>query len=351
MMGQMDDWHDLAAIIQRLEQYLAERIDGFRGPVRLERLPGGQSNPTYRLVTPTRTYAMRCKPGTAARLLPSAHAIEREFEVQSALAASEVPTARMYCLCEDESIIGRSFYVMDLVRGRIFWRPDLPELAPVERGAIYAEMNRVIAALHRCDFTALGLGKYGKPGNYFARQIVRWSRQYRASETQRIEAMERLIEWLPAHVPQERDASTAIVHGDFRIDNLIFHATEPRILAVIDWELSTLGHPLADFAYHTLPWSLHHDLDAGLAGIDLKQRGIPSEPEYWATYLQAAGLRVVGDRRFYLVYNLFRMASILQGIARRAQDGTASSAQAAEVARSARPRAELAWQLAQQIGD
>jgi aminoglycoside phosphotransferase (APT) family kinase protein len=329
-----------------LEVYLREHIDGCTGPLRLERFPGGQSNPTFKLTTPGGCYAMRCKPAPRDKLLPSAHAIEREYRVQAALAASAVPVPRMYCLCEDETIIGRAFYVMELVAGRIFWESELPEVSPRERAAIYDEMNRVIAALHSVDYLALGLVDYGKPGNYFARQIDRWTRQYRASATERIEAMDRLIDWLPPHVPAESEPPTRIVHGDFRLDNLIFHPSEPRVLAVIDWELSTLGHPLADFAYHIMNWYVPPEHSHGMAGLDLQVLGIPSAQQHWSSYLQRTGLRIAADPRFYLIYNLFRSAGILQGIAKRAQEGTAASAQAAEVAKSTRPLAELAWQLA-----
>jgi aminoglycoside phosphotransferase (APT) family kinase protein len=333
--------------LDRLEAHLRGRIAGFDGPLSVQRFTGGQSNPTFKLITPRRSYAMRCKPGSAAKLLPSAHAIEREFRLQTALAASEVPVARMHYLCEDEAVIGCAFYVMDFVAGRIFWEQSLPELSKTERGAVYDEMNRVIAALHRIDYTALGLADYGKPGNYFARQIDRWSRQYRASQTENIEAMDRLIDWLPAHIPPEPEPPTSIVHGDFRLDNLIFHPSEPRALAVIDWELSTLGHPLADFAYHTMSWHIPPDRFRGIAGLDLAALGIPREAEYWAAYLRRTGLQVAADRNFYLAYNLFRSAGILQGIAKRVQEGTASSASAADVGKSARPMAELGWHFAQ----
>ncbi len=335
--------------VGRLEAYLRERMDGLTGPLRLERLPGGQSNPTFKVTSPGGCYAMRCKPAPAARLLPSAHAIEREYRVQAALAGTEVPVPRMFCLCEDESVIGRAFYVMELVAGRIFWDPRVPGVSPPERAAIYDEMNRVIAALHRVDYLALGLADFGKAGNYLARQIERWTRQYRASETERIEAMERLIEWLPQHVPRESDPPTRIVHGDFCLDNLIFHPSEPRIVAVIDWELATLGHPLADFAYHAMSWYVPPEHNRGMAGYDLDALGIPNIEEYWAKYLRRTGLVVAADRRFYLVYNLFRSAGILQGIAKRVQEGTAASPRAAEIARSTRPLAELAWTLAREM--
>lgn len=313
----------------------------------MERFPGGQSNPTFKLLTPEARYAMRCKPGPAANLLPSAHAIEREYRVQAALAGSEVPVARMDYLCEDEQIIGRAFYVMDFVDGRIFWDQALPELPKAQRTAVYEEMSRVIAALHRLDSAALGLADYGKPGNYFARQIARWSRQYRACQTEVIEAMERLIEWLPQQIPADANPPTSLVHGDFRLDNLIFHPIEPRVIAVIDWELSTLGHPLADFGYHAMSWRIPHDLFRGIAGLDLQSLGIPLEGEYWASYLRRSGTPMAGYRSFYVAYGLFRSAAILQGIAKRAEDGIAASTQARSVGQAARPMAELAWSIAQ----
>jgi aminoglycoside phosphotransferase (APT) family kinase protein len=333
--------------VARLEVYLSEHLEGFAGPLRIEKFPGGQSNPTFKLLTSSRTYAMRCKPGAAAELLPSAHAIEREFRVQSALAGSDVPVAAMYLLCEDEAVIGRAFYVMEFVEGRIFWEQGLPDLSKAQRAAIYDEMNRVIAALHRVDHEAIGLGDYGKPGNYLARQIDRWTRQYRASQTETIDAMDRLIDWLPVHVPSESNPPTSIVHGDFRIDNLIFDPSEPRVRAVIDWELSTLGHPIADFAYHAMSWRIPPDRYRGIAGLDLRGLGIPTEQEYWSRYLERTGLQLAGSPDFYLAYNLFRAAGILQGIAKRVHDGTAAGTHAADLARSTRPMAELGWQFAQ----
>ena len=339
-----DDPTDTAA----LEAYLREHIAGFAGPVRVSRFKGGQSNPTYLLGTPQRQYVMRSKPAPVAQLLPSAHAVEREFRLQSALAGSTVPVAGMHCLCEDESVIGRAFYVMDFVEGRIFWEQSLPGMEAAERGALYDELNRVIAALHGVDFAALGLADYGKAGNYFSRQIDRWGRQYRASETATIEAMDRLIEWLPRHIPQEENPQVSLVHGDYRIDNVIFHPTEPRILAVIDWELSTLGHPLADFAYHLMSWHIAPGgMMRGLDGLDLQALGIPGESAYIAAYERRIGRSVAGDWNYYLAYNLFRIAAILQGIAKRVDEGTASSPQAAEYGRQARPLAELGWQFAQ----
>lgn len=333
---------------EALESYLAGHIEEFRGPVTITRFKGGQSNPTYLLETPTRRYVLRTKPGLRSTLLPSAHAIEREFQVQSALAGSDVPVARMYCLCEDESIIGRAFYVMGHIEGRIFWDQSLPDSSPAERAALYDELNRVISALHRLDPNTVGLSAYGKPGNYFARQIERWTRQYAASRTIPIDAMDRLIDWLPVHIPVD-DHLVSLVHGDYRIDNVIFHPTEPSILAVIDWELSTLGHPMADFAYHLMSWYVRPGVFSGLAGLDLASLGIPSEAAYTRAYEQRSGRTAPGDWNFYIAYNLFRSAAIVQGIAKRVQTGTASSARAIECGRQAEPLAELGWSFAQRV--
>jgi len=335
--------------VAALETYLRAAIPGFAGPVTVTRFKGGQSNPTYLLATPAHQYVMRCKPAPVAQLLPSAHAVEREYRLQRALAGSAVPVARMHCLCEDEAVIGRAFYVMDFVEGRIFWEQSLPGMEPGERTAIYDELNRVIAALHAVDFNALGLADYGKAGNYFSRQVDRWTRQYRASETGRVDAMETLIDWLPRHIPQEEVPQVSLVHGDYRIDNVIFHPTEPRILAVIDWELSTLGHPLADFAYHLMSWHIvPGGALRGLAGLDLEALGIPRQSDYTAAYEQRIGRSAAGDWNYYLAYNLFRIAAILQGIAKRVQEGTASSPQAAEYGRQVQPLAELGCRFAGQ---
>jgi aminoglycoside phosphotransferase (APT) family kinase protein len=293
---------------------------------------------------------MRAKPGPAAKLLPSAHAIEREYRVMDALAATDVPVARMLALCEDESVIGRAFYVMEFVEGRVLWDPSLPGMTPAERAAIYDETNRVIAALHTVDVEAAGLSSYGKPGNYFERQIGRWSKQYVASQTEKIDAMDRLIDWLPQHVPSSAAAKVSVVHGDFRLDNLIFHPNEPRVLAVLDWELSTLGDPLADFAYHCMAWHVDPSQFRGIAGLDWTALGIPDEAAYVARYCERTGLNIEGDWNFYLAYNMFRIAAILEGIMKRVVDGTAASAQAIDAGRRARPMAELAWQYAQKVG-
>ena len=332
-----------------LQAYLRDRVEGMDGELRIDRFKGGQSNPTFLLTTPTHRYVLRSKPGPSAELLQSAHAIEREFRVQSALAGSDVPVARMHCLCEEESVIGRVFYLMDHVEGRIFWDQTLPEVGREERSALYDELNRVIAALHMVDMDAAGLSDYGKRGNYFARQIQRWTRQYESTRTVPIASMDRLIEWLPRHVPEDDDR-VALVHGDYRIDNVIFHPTKPRILAVIDWELSTLGHPLADFAYHMMSWHIPPGTLRGLAGVDLAALGIPSEQHYIAAYERRTAARISGDWNFYLAYNLFRLAGILQGIAKRAEDGIASNTQAVEYGRQAAPLAELGWAFAQRAG-
>ena len=336
-----------------LAAWMSAHVEGFAGPLSVEMFKGGQSNPTYKLITPGRTYVMRAKPGPVAKLLPSAHAIEREFAVMRGLHGTDVPVARMHALCEDESVIGRAFYIMEFVEGRVLWDQTLPGMTPAERGAHYDELNRVIAALHKVDCAARGLADYGKPGNYFERQIGRWSKQYLASVTQPIAEMDRLIEWLPTHMPASArdDGLTAIVHGDYRLDNVIFHPSQPRILAVLDWELSTLGHPLADFSYHCMAWHIPPGSFRGIGGVDLASLGIPSEQDYIRRYCERTGLatpeQLAPDWNFYLAYNMFRIAAILQGIAKRVEAGTASSAQARASGAGARPMAELAWSFAQ----
>jgi aminoglycoside phosphotransferase (APT) family kinase protein len=330
-----------------LERYMREHVEGFSGSLTIEQFNGGQSNPTFKLTAEGKSYVLRRKP--PGKLLPSAHAVDREYKVISALAATDVPVARTYCLCLDDSVIGTIFYVMDCVEGRVLWDPALPGMQPAGRRSIFAEMNRVIAALHKVDYAAVGLADYGKPGNYFARQIDRWSKQYKASETEKIEAMDKLIEWLPNNIPQGDE--TSIVHGDYRLDNMIFHATEPRVLAVLDWELSTLGHPLADFSYHLMTWRLSPSEFRGLRGEDLKALGIPGEQEYLDMYCRRVGRSNVDLRQwnFYMAYNMFRMAGILQGIMARAVQGNASSAQAVEAGKRARPMAEMGWKQVEKI--
>lgn len=339
--------------VERLEAWLRERLPGFEGPLSVEQFKGGQSNPTYKLITPSRAYVMRSKPGPAAKLLPSAHAIEREFRVMSALALTGVPVARMHVLCEDESVIGRAFYVMEFVAGRVLWDQSLPGMTNEQRGAIYDEMNRVIATLHSVDVKAVGLADYGKPGNYFTRQIGRWSKQYLASVTEDIPAMNRLIDWLPANMPASAQDETqvSVVHGDYRLDNLIFHPEQPRITAVLDWELSTLGHPLADFSYHCMAWHIPPGTFRGIGGLDHAALGIPSEREYIRRYCERTGRgtpdELLADWNFYLAYNLFRLAAITQGIAKRVVDGIAASAQAKATGAATSKLADMAWQFAQ----
>jgi aminoglycoside phosphotransferase (APT) family kinase protein len=331
--------------LTRLAAWLRTNVAGFEGgeDLKVAQFKGGQSNPTFLLQAGERKLVLRRKPpGT---LLPSAHAVDREFRVISALAGTDVPVARAHALCTDDSVIGTMFYVMDCVEGRILWDAALPGMAPAERGAMYDEMNRVVAALHTVDPAAVGLADYGKPGGYFERQTARWAQQYRAAETDRIEAMDSLIDWLPKHIPAGDD--TAIVHGDFRIDNLVFHPTEPKVLAVLDWELSTLGHPMADFAYHCLAWNMPPGKTRGLLGLDLAALGIPSQADYVARYCERTARAPVtsGEWNYYLAFNLFRLAAIAQGIAARALQGNAASAQAVEMGKMARPVADAAWQL------
>ena len=344
---------------EALSSWLCAHIDGFIGPLTIEQFKGGQSNPTYKLNTRTEAYVMRSKPAPAAKLLPSAHAIEREFKVMQALCGSEVPVPRMLALCEDESVIGRAFYIMEFMPGRVLWDPALPGMDAAERAAIFDEMNRIVAALHRVNPAAIGLADYGKPGNYFERQISRWSKQYLASlgdSVEPIAAMDRLMAWLPANMPASArdEGEVAIVHGDFRLDNLVFHPSQARVIAVLDWELSTLGHPLADFSYHCMTWHIQSSAAArGLGGLDLADLGIPPEADYVRRYCERTGradIRLVTqDWNFYLAYNLFRIAAILQGIAKRVSAGTASSSQAREAAAGAKPLAELGWTFAQRL--
>jgi aminoglycoside phosphotransferase (APT) family kinase protein len=320
---------------------------GFQA-VAVEQFKGGQSNPTFKLVTPGKSYVMRAKPGPVAKLLPSAHMIEREFEVMSALAKADIPVPKMIALCNDESVIGRAFFIMEMVEGRVLWDPSLPGFSKSERAAIFDEMNNVIAKLHKVDFASVGLANFGKAGNYFERQIGRWTKQYRASETEKIEAMDKLIDWLPQHIPPGEEVS--VVHGDYRLDNLIFHLTEPRILAILDWELSTLGHPLADFAYHCMAWHVPPNMFRGVAGLPLDELGIPSLKDYIAKYCERTGRRNgIDNFEYYLAYNLFRMAGILQGIMKRVVDGTAASEQAVAMGKAARPLAELGWKVVETL--
>jgi aminoglycoside phosphotransferase (APT) family kinase protein len=330
----------------KLVGWMGENIPAFAGPIEVQQFAGGQSNPTFLLTTPDSRYVLRRKP--PGKLLPSAHAVDREFRVLEALKDTDVPVAHVYALCEDEGIIGSAFYVMDYIHGRIFWDATLPEVPVASRRGIYQEMVRVQAALHSVDYASVGLGDFGKPGNYIERQVARWTQQYRAAQTEKVDAMEHLIDWLPKHIPAGEQVS--IVHGDFRLDNTIFDSDEPRILAVLDWELSTLGHPMVDFAYFCMRYNLPEAEFRGLRGVDTEKLGIPSESECISQYCQLRGLPQVSpqDWTYYLAFCMFRLAGILQGVLARALQGNASSQTALQAGRRARPLAELAWQLVQE---
>ncbi len=331
-----------------LEEYMRSHVEGFAGPLTVRQFKGGQSNPTYRLEAPSGRYVMRRKP--PGKLLRSAHAVDREFRVISALYAADFPVPRPYALCEDDEVVGTMFYLMDFVDGRIFWDLDLPDCAPDERTAIYDNANQVIADLHNYDVSKIGLEDFGKPGNYFARQISRWSKQYVASETREVAAMNRLIDWLPQNIPD--DESVSVVHGDYRLDNMVFHPTEPRVIGVLDWELSTIGHPLGDFTYHLMAWQMPEVGigSTGLAGKDLEHLGIPSEEAYVEMYCRRTGRDGIANRNFYMAYNFFRIAAILQGIAGRVRDGTAASVHAERAELAVRPLAEIGWRFAGKSG-
>jgi aminoglycoside phosphotransferase (APT) family kinase protein len=326
-----------------LEAWMEAHVDGFAGPLTVEQFKGGQSNPTYKLVTPGHAYVLRRKPpGT---LLASAHAVEREYQVMKALGAQGFPVPHMHALCEDDQVLGTVFFVMDFVEGRIFWDAYLPDLAPAERAALYDASNAALAQLHAIDVEAAGLSDYGRPGNYFERQIARWTKQYKAAETTPIAAMDRLIEWLPAHAPAQERIS--VVHGDYRLDNMIFHPTQPRVIAVLDWELSTLGDPLADFTYQLMQWRTPKEIRSGFLGVDLKSLGIPTEAEYVAAYCRRTGRDGIENLDFYFVYNIFRLAGIAQGVYARSVQGNASNERARELGALVAPMADYAWSIAQ----
>jgi aminoglycoside phosphotransferase (APT) family kinase protein len=328
--------------VASLEKFLNFKI------LQIDQFKGGQSNPTYRIsAADQKRYVLRRKP--PGKLLPSAHAVDREYKVIKALHGVGFPVARPYVLCEDESVIGTAFYVMDCVDGRVLWDQSLPGMSASERGAIWDELNRVIAQLHKIDYEAAGLADFGKPGDYVARQVSRWSKQYQASATQKIEAMDNLIAWLPRNIPPA--SATSIVHGDFRLDNVVFHPAEARILAVLDWELSTLGDSLADFSYHCMSWHIPPGQFRGIAGLNLKALGIPGEAEYVAKYCERTGKKAIDPSHwdYYMAYNLFRMAAILQGIAKRVLEGTAASAHAAEAGSRAPLLAGLGWAQVEKI--
>ncbi len=333
--------------VVRLEVYLLKHIKEIEGPIHVERFNDGQSNPTYAITDRNlKKYVLRKKPG--GQLLPSAHAIEREYRVITALRETDVPVPKTYCLCTETDVIGTPFFVMEFVTGRILWDPALPGMTPSERGDIYNEMNRVIGALHRVDVKAVDLTDYGKSGQFFQRQILRWTKQYAAAATETIEAMDRLGAWLASHIPANDE--TKLFHGDLRLDNLVFHPTKPKILAVLDWELSTLGHPFADFAYHALPWRLTAQEFRGMRGTDYIKLGIPTEQEYLKQYCAGVGQPQIDQREweFYLSYSMFRLAAILQGILNRSLAGNASSANAREIGEKARGIANVAWAQVQE---
>ena len=323
-----------------LDGWLAENVGGYKGPLTVLQFKGGQSNPTYRLDTPARSYVMRRKP--FGKLLPSAHAVDREFKVIAALGKQGFPVPKAFALCTDDAVIGAAFYIMSMEEGRVFWDPTLPGQPPDARRKIFISKIETLGKLHTYNPDTIGLGDFGRPGNYFARQVDRWTKQYRASETQHIPEVEKLIEWLPKTVPQQERVS--IVHGDYRLDNMIFHPTEPRVLAVLDWELSTLGDPMADFTYLLMQWTM-----PGLANADLKALNIPSREEAAQIYCNVTG-SAVPDLNWYFSYNLFRLAGITQGIAGRIRDGTAANAKAIESAKRTVPLAKDSWAYAQKAG-
>ncbi|WP_203310925.1 phosphotransferase family protein [Sphingomonas beigongshangi] len=332
--------------LDRLSAWMEANVAGFTGPLRYAKFAGGQSNPTYRLDSPSGAYVLRRKP--FGKLLPSAHAVDREYRLIAGLYPTGFPVARPYALCEDEDVIGAVFYVMALVEGRNLWDGTLPGYTPDQRTGVYNAMVDTLAALHTTDFQTAGLGDYGKPGNYFARQVERWTRQYRASETETMPEVERLIAWLPLTVPDQ--TRTSIVHGDYRIDNMIFHATEPRVVAVLDWELSTLGDPLADFSYFLMSWVTEPEGRSGVKGQTGPETGIPTIEDMVARYCTATGRDGVPDLNWYFAYNLFRLTGIVQGIKKRIVDGTASSAQAERSAAQVYRLAAASWHFAEQAG-
>jgi aminoglycoside phosphotransferase (APT) family kinase protein len=331
--------------VVRLGSWLHDHIVNFEGPFTLTPLEGGQSNPTFKIKSRSHILVLRRKPG--GQLLPSAHAVDREFRVLRALQQTSVPVPHAHAFCEDSTLIGSIFYVMDFIDGRKFLDPRLPGLSSADRAAIFDSLNKTIANLHSANPETIGLNGYGRPGNYVERQIQRWTQQYRSSEPVPIPEMEHLMDWLPRH--RFRNSEAAVVHGDFKMDNVILHKTEPRVIAVLDWELSTLGDPLVDFAYHALPWRISPEVFRGLAGANLKALGVPSEREYLASYCRRIGREPPDDWDFYMVFCMFRIAAILQGVLRRAQDGNAVSSSAIEVGRRGAKIAQQAWDLARTL--
>ena len=331
--------------VGNLQDYMSRHVDGFSGDITLSQFKGGQSNPTYRIDADGQVFVLRRKP--PGELLPSAHAVDREYRVISALGQTEVPVPRTYCLCEDTEVIGTPFYIMEMVQGRVFWDGTLPGMSNEERGSVYRSVNEAMAALHRVDYQAIGLGDFGKVGEYRERQIHRWSKTYRLAEMDPIPEMDHLIEWLPENIPPGDE--TTLIHGDYRLDNMIFHPKEPRVLALLDWELATLGHPVGDFTYTLMGWRLDKNLFRGIAHANLPSLGIPTEDEFIAQYCQSTGRDGIRNLEWYLAYNMFRLAAILQGIALRAKDGTAASPHAIEQGRRARPLAEAAWRQVERL--
>ncbi len=328
-----------------LKRYMGNHVAGFEGPLTIRQFEGGQSNPTFLLHSPSGEYVLRKQP--PGHLLPSAHQVNREYRVMHALAESDVPVPEMFSLCEDPEVIGTKFYIMQKVPGRVFTEALLPSLTKEERRAIYQDLARVLAALHAVDYQSAGLEDFGRPGNYYARQISRWSKQYLASKTEELATMENLIRWLPEHIPDVDE--TVVVHGDYRLGNVLIHPTTPKIAAVLDWELSTLGHPLADLGYICQDYHTSSYNSEGLGRDDISEFGIPTEEEFIADYLAYSGRPVIENWNFYVVYNLFRSAAIVQGVYKRGLDGNASSAMALEYGEICKVRAELAWDLAQAI--
>jgi aminoglycoside phosphotransferase (APT) family kinase protein len=324
-----------------LDRWMRQNVEHYAGPLKVLQFKGGQSNPTYRVDTAGACYVVRRKP--FGRLLPSAHAVDREFRIISTLHKQGFPVARPYALCMDDEVIGAAFYVMSMEEGRVFWNPTLQNQSAQDRRLMFIDKIQTLARLHSFDPREIGLGDFGKPGNYFARQIDRWSKQYRASAVEFIPEMDRLIEWLPRTVPQQERVS--VVHGDYRLDNMIFHPVEPRVIAVLDWELSTLGDPMADFTYLLMQWVMD-----GLKGADLARLNIPSIEEAADIYCEASGRSSIPDINWYLSYNLFRLAAITHGIGARMRDGTAASAKAAESAALSVPLAQASWSYAQRAG-
>lgn len=335
---------------KRLFDYMAAHVKGFEGPLTVEQFKGGQSNPTYQLITPKQKYVLRRKP--PGKLLPSAHAVDREYKVITALHGAGFAAPRTYCLCEDDSVIGTAFYIMEMVIGRVFWEPLMPTQNPTTRWQIYDSLNETLAHLHNIDYVKAGLADFGKPGNYFARQVSRWTKQYVASKTQTIPEMDKLMEWLPDNIPA--DDTVSVVHGDYRLDNTVLHPTEPRVIAVLDWELSTLGHPLGDFTYSCMQWVMPGQGTGGgtgsIATADFKALGIPTLEQYIEMYCKRTNRSGIDNLDFYFAYNFFRLAGILQGIAGRVRDGTASSEHAKAMSENVRPLAEEAWKYAVRAG-